>query len=88
MKKIIAALLIAGAPGAAIASGSYPTTLSPEERERHEFFDAQRGIRSGPDLVRHHEFIQPTLRPGHAPAAVAQPDHAQRSGVAIFNSSF
>lgn len=86
MKTIIAALLIAGAPGIAIASGSYPTTLSPEERERHEFFDAQRGIRSGPDLVRQREFIQPTNGPDRSPAAVAQPDHAGGSGPAMFSN--
>jgi hypothetical protein len=86
MKVIIATLLIITAPAAAIASGSYPTTLTPEERERHEFFDAQRGIKSGPDLVRQHQFIQPAHGPGRAPAAVPQPDHAQASGAALFGN--
>lgn len=56
MNKLILACAFAAISSAALASGTYPSTLSPEERERHEFFDAQRGIRSGVEPVRPGDF--------------------------------
>ncbi|WP_146144849.1 hypothetical protein [Phreatobacter cathodiphilus] len=47
MQRVLVTLSFLALSGAAMANGIYPTTLSPEERERHEFLDVQRGIRSG-----------------------------------------
>lgn len=55
MFRVLATLSLLTLSGAAMASGPYPSTLSPEERERHEFIDAQRGIRSGVEPVRPNE---------------------------------
>lgn len=57
MHRVLIAASFLAISGSAYASGTYPTTLSFEERERHEFFDAQRGIRSGTVPVRPREMI-------------------------------
>ncbi|PTM48846.1 hypothetical protein [Phreatobacter oligotrophus] len=59
MKSAIMSVCLMAMTGAAWASGPVPTTTSPEERERHEFVDAQRGIRSGVEPSRPNEMAQP-----------------------------
>lgn len=78
MKTSVTAIIILTTSSLAMASGPYPTTLSPEERERHEFFDAQRGIRSGPEPVRTGDIIEPKLERGRAPAAASAPRNRSR----------
>ena len=57
MKSAIMSVCLMAMTGAAWANGPVPTTTSPEERERHEFIDAQRGIRSGVSESTRGEFI-------------------------------
>jgi hypothetical protein len=67
MYRVLATLSFLAISGAAMAGGPFPSTLSPEERERHEFLDAQRGIRSGVEAIRRQEMTRaPRQQEGRA----------------------
>ena len=64
MKYVTLAVLVTSLIPAIANADPYPSTLTEEEQERHEFFDAKRGVSAGvrPSFGRHH-MIPHTPRP-------------------------